>query len=80
VVLTPRREDDRFILTWREIGGPPLQGPPSRAGFGSSLATLSVEAQLGGKLERDWRPDGLEITIDLPATALSRRRAAEKST
>lgn len=80
VVLTTRREDDRFILTWREIGGPPLQRPPSRAGFGSSLATLSVEAQLGGKLERDWRPDGLEITIDLPATALSRRRAAEKST
>ena len=79
VVLTTRRQDDRFILTWTETGGPPLQGAPSRVGFGSSLATLSVEAQLGGRLQREWRPEGLEIIIDLPATALSRRRAAEKS-
>ena len=80
VVLTTRRQEDRFILTWSETGGPPLQGAPSRVGFGSSLATLSVEAQLGGRLQREWRPEGLEIIIDLPDTALSRRRAAEKST
>ena len=40
------------------------------------LASLSVEGQLGGRLSREWRPDGLQVIVDLPATALSRRRAA----
>mgnify|MGYP001339338497 CR=1 FL=1 len=78
VELDTRRDGDRFILTWTETGGPPVEGPPTRGGFGSSLATLSVEGQLGGRLTRDWRAEGLRIVADLPATALSRRRAAEK--
>ena len=79
VSLTTRRDGDRFILTWQERGGPQVEGEPSRAGFGSSLATLSVEGQLGGRLERIWAAEGLTVVADLPATALSRRRAAQKS-
>lgn len=77
VDLVTRAEGGRFILTWAEHGGPPVESAPARSGFGSSLATLSVEGQLGGRLERDWNPDGLRLTVDLPATALSRRRAAQ---
>jgi two-component sensor histidine kinase len=77
VSLATRNEGDRFILVWEERGGPPVEGEPSRVGFGSSLATLSVETQLGGRLQRDWAPGGLRVTADLPATALSRRRAAQ---
>lgn len=76
VTLDTRRQGDRFILTWTEIGGPEIDQPPSRTGFGSSLATLSVENQLGGRLQRHWRREGLQVVADLPATALSRRRAA----
>ena len=76
VALSTALEEDRFILTWTETGGPPVTGTPSRNGFGSSLATLSVQGQLGGRLEREWRPEGLHIVVDLPATALARRRAA----
>ena len=76
VALSTALEEDRFILTWTETGGPPVSGTPSRNGFGSSLATLSVQGQLGGRLEREWRPEGLHIVVDLPATALARRRAA----
>jgi PAS domain S-box-containing protein len=76
VELRTRAEGDRFILTWEEQGGPPVVDPQGRTGFGSSLASLSVEGQLGGRLERNWRPEGLRIVADLPATALSRRRAA----
>lgn len=76
VELKTRAADDRFILSWKEQGGPPVSGPPATIGFGSSLASLSVEGQLGGKLSRDWAADGLEVVADLPATALSRRRAA----
>lgn len=76
VALSTALEEDRFILTWTETGGPLVPGTPSRNGFGSSLATLSVQGQLGGRLEREWRPEGLHIVVDLPATALARRRAA----
>ena len=76
VSLVTVRDEDRFVLTWGESGGPTIQGEPSRTGFGSSLATLSVQGQLGGRLEREWRPEGLKVVVDLPATALSRRRAA----
>ena len=78
VLLETRRTDDRFILTWTERGGPTVSGSPTHSGFGSSLATVSVEGQLGGRLERSWQPEGLVVTADLPATALSRRRAALK--
>ncbi len=78
VNLNTRNEGDRFILIWQEEGGPPIHGEPTRNGFGSSLATLSVETQLGGRLEREWRPEGLKMVVDLPAAALSRRRAAVK--
>jgi PAS domain S-box-containing protein len=76
VDLETRNEGARFILAWQEDGGPPITAPPGRTGFGSSLATLSVEGQLGGRLERIWAPEGLRVVADLPATALSRRRAA----
>ncbi|ADL00288.1 sensor histidine kinase [Brevundimonas subvibrioides] len=78
ILLHTRAQDDRFILCWKEVGGPPVVSQPTRVGFGSSLATLSVEGQLGGRLERSWRPEGLVVEADLPATALSRRRAALK--
>ena len=77
VTLDTRRLDDRFLLTWTETGGPNVASAPTQTGFGSSLATLSVEGQLGGRLERHWRRDGLQVIADLPATALSRRRAAQ---
>lgn len=79
VHLSTHSRDDRFVLTWDERGGPPIEGEPARSGFGSSLATVSVEGQLGGRLERSWRPGGLLVVADLPATALSRRRAALKA-
>ncbi|WP_298163666.1 PAS domain-containing protein [Brevundimonas sp.] len=78
VLLRTCNEGDRFTLTWTEQDGPPVPERPGRQGFGTALATLSVEGQLGGKLERRWAPGGLVLKADLPATALSRRRAALK--
>lgn len=77
VSLITERRGDRFILTWREMGGPSVLTPPVREGFGSSLAVLSVEGQLGGRLERVWGIEGLVVMADLPDTALSRRKAAQ---
>ena len=78
VALTTLRSDDRYVMTWRERGGPPLNGAPDGSGFGSSLLALSVEGQLGGALEQTWAPEGLEVVADFPATALAPRRAARQ--
>ena len=75
-VTTEQTSGGDFHLAWRERGGPEVKGAPRTAGFGSSLASLSVEGQLAGKLSRNWNRDGLEVLIELPRTALSRRKAA----
>jgi PAS domain S-box-containing protein len=61
-------------IAWREEGGPVVK-PVGAEGFGSRLMTLSVERQLGGRIERDWQPDGLRISLAIPARSMS--RAAE---
>ena len=79
VDLTTEKDEERYRLIWQEVGGPVVKDAPETIGFGTALATLSVEGQLGGKLTREWRSEGLRLVADLPLTALSRRRAAEKS-
>ena len=72
VELTGRADGDRYHLTWKERGGPPISGDAELRGFGSRLITLSIEGQLRGSLKRIWQPDGLQVEIDLPADALRR--------
>ena len=78
VMLTTRRQGDRYVMTWQERDGPPVRGAPDAAGFGSSLLALSVEGQLGGGLEQTWAAEGLIVVADVPATALAPRRAARQ--
>ncbi len=58
-------------LTWKEEGGPGLSGPPETEGFGSRLARGTVTSQFGGRMERDWRPEGLTIRLFLPIERLT---------
>jgi PAS domain S-box-containing protein len=73
VTVSGRKDGDRLIVTWAETGGPPIDGPTASEGFGSTLAKLSVETQLGGRILRDWRAEGLAITLDLPLRSLARQ-------
>lgn len=72
VTIACRRQADDLVVEWREDGGPKVKGPAATEGFGSTLSKLSVETQLGGALERDWRPEGLVVTLTLPLGSLSR--------
>jgi PAS domain S-box-containing protein len=54
---------DELRITWREHGGPALQGPALREGFGSLLGHATVQRQLGGSIAREWNPDGLTIRL-----------------
>ncbi|WP_374944891.1 sensor histidine kinase [Sphingomonas sp.] len=66
-------DDDHATTTWIEQGGPPIAAPPAGSGFGSQLVELSAVRQLGGTVTREWRPDGLSVTVTTPIASFSRR-------
>ena len=57
------QETDKLALTWEETGGPRIESAPTTSGFGSVLAQRIVTSQFRGRLERDWRPEGLMVTM-----------------
>ena len=56
---------DILVLAWEERGGPLVQKPISR-GFGTRSVIASIESQLGGKAEFDWRSEGLICRLSVP--------------
>jgi PAS domain S-box-containing protein len=72
VRVSSRIADGYAHLEWIETGGPAVTGNPERRGFGSRLVELSIGGQLGGSLERDWRPEGLAVAIDIALPRLVR--------
>jgi two-component sensor histidine kinase len=61
-----------LCIVWVETGGPAVEIPASR-GFGTRSVIASIESQLGGKAEFDWRPEGLVCRLSVP---LSSRQVA----
>ena len=39
-------------------------------GFGSRLVQMSIEGQLGGKMERRFAPEGLEVDLAIPVKSI----------
>jgi PAS domain S-box-containing protein len=62
--------DDLLEIMWSETGGPQVEKPITR-GFGTRSVIASIESQLGGRAEFDWRPEGLICRLTVP---LSQRR------
>ena len=52
-----------LALVWKEAHGPVVRVPET-SGFGTALIDRLVDVQ-GGRIERDWRPDGLVVTVSL---------------
>ncbi len=77
VRLDVAREGEEMRIDWVEQGGPALAADPQVQGFGSRLMALSVERQLGGRIVREWRPEGLRLILWVPARSMS--RASEKA-
>jgi PAS domain S-box-containing protein len=66
---------DALQLVWEERGGPAVEAPISR-GFGTRSVIASIESQLGGKAEFDWRSEGLICRLSVPlAKVVSSREA-----
>jgi two-component sensor histidine kinase len=56
---------DELELRWVECGGPCPQSPVQE-GLGLRIIRASVETQLCGSVEFDWRRDGLCCAICVP--------------
>jgi two-component sensor histidine kinase len=55
-------------IVWAETGGPRVKEPASR-GFGTRSVIASIESQLGGKAEFDWRSEGLICRLSVPLSS-----------
>ena len=53
-------------FVWAETGGPPIAGPPSRRGFGSTLIERTLSHEMDAEVRQEFRPSGLYCTIDIP--------------
>jgi PAS domain S-box-containing protein len=71
LAVTWTLDDEAVHVTWTESGGPVIGEAPSFEGFGSMLSQRTVSGQLGGTLDRDWRPEGLVIRMSMPLERLS---------
>lgn len=62
---------DMLVLTWRELDGPEIAGPPVQHGFGTILSERAATTQLGAEIRHDWRQDGLELIMRIPLQRLA---------
>lgn len=70
VDISCSEDNDYFALTWRERGGPLVEGPSQTEGFGTLLAKGTVEIQFGGEILRDWLPGGLIVRLKVAKNRL----------
>lgn len=61
--------EERFVMTWREVGGPPVV-EPSRRGFGRTMIEMIVPRALSGKAVLSFDPAGLSWHLDAAADAI----------
>jgi PAS domain S-box-containing protein len=55
----------RFLMTWRETGGP-VVSPPTHKGFGSTVLTSTLSRSFKGKTRLDYAPEGLIWELGAP--------------
>lgn len=71
VDLTVAEKGDDLVLLWQERGGPKVESPREE-GFGSKLFTATA-VQLEGRVNREWRDDGLRLELTLSRRAVTDR-------
>ncbi len=63
-------DSGRYVIHWRETGGPAILAAPERQGYGTYLIERAA-ALAGFSVERKWRAEGLEALIAIPLERLT---------
>ena len=63
--------DGSLDITWRENGGPPIQKPPTRKGFGTTIIERSIPYELKGVANVSFMPTGLQANFRIPPSFVS---------
>ena len=58
-----------LVLTWQEIGGPPV-APPDKSSFGTSTIRDLIPYEYGGRVDLTLASEGVRCRIELPAAWL----------
>ena len=53
-------------ISWLETGGPPIQAPPTRRGFGSTIIERSIPYELSGRAELKFDVTGVRAQFEIP--------------
>jgi two-component sensor histidine kinase len=67
--LRPGEAGERFCMSWRERGGPPVSAP-SHNGFGTRLIEASLASELAATAELSFPTTGVEFDLDADAAAV----------
>ncbi|MFP7674003.1 chemotaxis protein CheB [Marivita sp. S0852] len=61
--MTPNADGSTHVtLTWKEVGGPPIDTTPERKGFGSLVLEKVLTRDLNAEVSIEFLPDGLRFT------------------
>lgn len=64
-------DDGVAAIVWTERGGPRVEAPAAvTGGFGSELLKRIMTRHFAGSVEYEWEPDGLIVTLRIPADRL----------
>jgi len=74
VSISWRLTDEFLRLEWKERDGPPV-AEPARCGFGSRLIERGLAADLAGRAELYFEPDGLRCVTEASREAVQGREA-----
>jgi two-component sensor histidine kinase/CheY-like chemotaxis protein len=72
-----RHVEDALQIEWIEQCASPI-GEPGKRGFGSKVIEASIKAQLGGRVDREWRSTGLHCVFRLPSSHFTAPEAANE--
>ncbi len=64
------KADGTLSIKWKELGGPHVKQEPAGEGFGGLLTRRIIQDQFGGRLSREWEPEGLIVRLSVPLDRL----------
>jgi PAS domain S-box-containing protein len=68
-----RLDGDLFAMSWTERNGPPVKRP-ERHGFGSTVIDTMAKRTVGGEVQLDYAPSGVEWRLICPAANVLERQ------